>query len=83
MWERNGSELEVAVYVRTARKAGEPNAPSGVRTLLLRQMEGLGVSEPGRLKNRWLISEARSEPVKASRRSASSKDRLQVIQGGG
>jgi hypothetical protein len=55
MWESNGQELEVALYVRTIREAEQPKAAASLRTLLVRMQEHLGLSQPGLARNRWVI----------------------------
>jgi hypothetical protein len=55
MWEANGQELEVALYVRTVREAERPKTATALRTLLVRMQEHLGLSQPGLARNRWLI----------------------------
>ena len=57
MWERQGQELEVALYVRSLVTAEAHNAPTNTRTLVRQQMEALGISVPGMLRNRWRIEE--------------------------
>jgi hypothetical protein len=83
MWEQNGQEIEVAMYVRTVMAAEKKDAPANMRTLLKQQQEALGLSLPGLSRNRWKIeheTEAESEtrqPVVSS-----AKDRFGVIPGG-
>lgn len=55
MWEAKGQELQVALYVRSLREAERPGASVAARTLLLRQEEYLGLSEPGLARNHWII----------------------------
>lgn len=57
MWERQGQELEVALYVRSLVTAEAHNAPTNTRTLVRQQMEALGISVPGMLRNRWRIED--------------------------
>ena len=81
MWERQGQELEVALYVRSLVTAEAHNAPTNTRTLVRQQMEALGISVPGMLRNRWRIGEV--EPVEAEEDSGpSARDRLRVVGGG-
>lgn len=80
MWEQNGQEVEVAMFVRALKVAENPNAPTNSRTLVRQMMEGLGISIPGMQRNKWRIG----DPPKAKRSRASSssvKDRLKVVQG--
>lgn len=55
MWEAKGQELQVALYARSLREAERPGASVAARTLLLRQEEYLGLSEPGLARNHWVI----------------------------
>lgn len=63
MWEAKGQQLQVALYVRSLREAERPGASVAARTLLLRQEEYLGLSEPGLARNHWIIDAGTSEPV--------------------
>lgn len=82
MWERNGQELEVAMFVRALKDAEAPNASVASRTLVRQMLESLGLSLPGMLRLKWRIG----DPPKSARRSVaggeSVKDRLKVVQGG-
>lgn len=82
MWEANGGqEVEVAMYVRTLADAESHRATAASRTLVVRMMDSLGISEPGRQRNRWMI--VGEEPAKKKRKSGSSaRDRLKVVEGG-
>src|SRR4051794_27783932 len=55
MWERNGQELEVALYVRSLAAAEKLDASVAARTLVRQQQESLGLSLPGLARNRWRI----------------------------
>lgn len=65
MWEANGQELEVALYVRTLREAELPKAPASIRTLLVRMQEHLGLSQPGLARNHWIIDSGNEIEVPA------------------
>lgn len=58
MWEAYGQEVEVALFVRSLVEAELPSATTSLRTLVRQQMEALGISIPGLLRNRWRISAA-------------------------
>jgi len=84
MWETLGLTDEVALYVRTFCEASQLEASAPLRTLAVRQMEGLGLSAAGMARLRWKLPGA--EPVKEAakndgRRASSAKDRFKVIQG--
>lgn len=84
MWERNGQELEVALFVRALIVSEGPRASAADRSLVQRKMGDLGLTAPGLRALRWRIVEAipRSSSRKARPR-ASAKDRLKVVDGGG
>lgn len=81
MWEQNGQELEVALYVRAVKVAENPNAPTNSRTLVRQMMEGLGISIPGMQRNNWKIGEPPRQQRKRKPAASSVKDRLKVVQG--
>ena len=77
MWEANGQEAEVALYVRSLKDAEKPKASVAARTLVKQQQESLGISLPGLARNRWIIastSEAAHRPTVVS--GGSAKERL-------
>lgn len=88
MWEANGQALEVAVFIRTLVAAEAPQATAAERTLVLRQMEGLGISVPGLARNKWRIGEVAQSSATAAtgtesaRPRRSARDRLRVVSGG-
>jgi hypothetical protein len=84
MWEANGQELEVALYVRTLREAEHPKAAASIRTLLVRMQEHLGLSQPGLARNHWIIDSGAAEPTAAPddpRPTATSdaRDRMRLV----
>ncbi|CAN5497447.1 hypothetical protein BH24ACT5_BH24ACT5_21320 [soil metagenome] len=86
MWERNGQELEVAMYVRSLVDAESHDASVASRTLLKQLQEALGLSIPGLLRNRWRIScddVAPSRKSKSIQEGGSMRERLRVVAGGG
>ena len=85
MWERNGQEREVAVYCRTFARAEKSDAPIQALTLLRQQMEALGVSIPGLMRNRWTIEdsklgELRQMPSGKQKKGSSSRERFRVVE---
>lgn len=84
-WERNGQELEVALYVRTLVAAEKSKAPTNVRTLVRQQQEALGLSLPGLARNRWRIEkleDAAATPTPRAPVGGSARDRFKVVSGG-
>lgn len=77
MWERNGQEVEVALYVRSLKLAEMPKAPVNARTLVKQQQEALGVSLPGLAKNNWRIGHVSAAVAPQVARAG-----LKVVAGG-
>lgn len=84
VWEENGQQVEVAMYVRALAEAEQIGASTNSRTLVKQLQEALGVSLPGMLRLRWKIDKPAESGAKTSgsRRSSSARDRLSVIAGG-
>jgi hypothetical protein len=88
MWEHDGQELQVALYVRRFLEAEERGAPSALTNAVLRMQDALGISELGMRSLRWRIvdrtvaaKEPAAAPVARKRTAAksSSKARLTVV----
>jgi hypothetical protein len=79
MWERNGQDLEVALYVRAVVAAEKPDASVATRTLVRQQQEALGLSLPGLLRNRWRIPAADDRGETAKRPVARSGLRVVAV----
>jgi hypothetical protein len=56
MWEQNGQEVEVALYVRRLAEVELPESPVTAGQLVKQMQEALGISLPGMLRNRWKIA---------------------------
>jgi hypothetical protein len=54
-WEKLGQLVEVAVYVRRLCVVELPDATAALGNHVLRLAEGLGLTIPGLLRNRWQI----------------------------
>src|SRR5688500_11528621 len=87
-WEHLGQVVQVAVYVRRLVAIEEPDATAALGNHVLRLEEGLGLTIPGLLRNRWQIGGGATpmpeEPTgtegAAPRRSAgSARGRLTVV----
>lgn len=81
MWEANGQELEVALYIRSLREAERAGASTSLRNLVLRQQTNLGLNQPGLAYNHWIISDSSPEDAAAPARARSAvvstaRDRL-------
>lgn len=82
MWEKQGQELEVALYVRAVRRVESPNAPATLFSNVRQYMDNLGISAPGLLRLHWRIVDTPAGQVKRPRPIRGAAERLQVIQGG-
>jgi hypothetical protein len=93
MWERDGQQIEVALYVRRLVQVERPDSPTAAGTLLRQQAEALGLTTPGLHRNRWRIirdqvAEKRTEqqpdagPAAPRSSSASLRARLTVVAHG-
>lgn len=85
MWERNNQQREVALYVRQFVRCEMKDASAADRTLLLRMMEGLGLSQPGLARNHWRIEGEQAAPQhrRVAAGGSSVKDRFRVMDGTG
>lgn len=83
MWERNGQQSEVALYVRAFAAAEKLNASVASRILVKQLQEVLGLSLPGLHRNRWIIDHGVSDSSQVRPPVATSaKDRLKVLRAG-
>lgn len=83
MWDLNGQELEVAMYVRTVRDAERLKGSVASRTLVRQQQEALGLSLPGLARLKWLID---ADPANVVRQRVPARSdvraRLKVVASG-
>jgi hypothetical protein len=88
MWERNGQDVEVAMYVRSLVAAESRKATVATRTLVRQQQEALGLSLPGLARNHWRIMEGDLEPASSDTRQrrtpsgGGARNRFKVVPGG-
>lgn len=86
VWERNGQELEVALFVRALVVSEGPKASAADRNVVQRKMADLGLTVPGMRANRWRIvdeAEQKRSGRRQVRAESSVRDRLKVVEGGG
>jgi len=83
MWERNGQEHEVALYVRRAAAAEDIDAPVTLCQLVRQLQETLGLSLPGMHRNRWKIAADEVAGKRDTPKTSSAKDRFTVVAGEG
>ena len=81
-WERNGQELEVALFVRAIVVSEGPKATAADRNVVQRKMNDLGLTVPGLRANRWRIGDEVVVEPKKPVRSRSARDRLKVVKNG-
>lgn len=55
MWEAQGVEYELALYVRRAVEAELPGASAGLGTLVLRMADNFGITPQGMNANKWKL----------------------------
>ena len=92
-WEKLGLHVEVAIYVRRLVEVEAPGATAALGNHVLRLAEGLGLTIPGLLRNRWQIGGgAAPAPTEAPtgtdgqtprRSSGSARGRLTVVSDDG
>lgn len=82
MWERQGQELEVALFVRTFGRAEERDATAALVTLVRQGQEALGLSVPGMLRNRWRIVDVDLSAEDAVEDDDDPRNRLTVVSSG-
>ncbi len=89
MWEAEGSEDDVALYVRNFVLAAIPGAPVGLTKEVRIMRDDLGLSPGSALRKRWRIASDSTPPAATattktpaarSPRGPSSRDRFRVVQ---
>ena len=87
VWERQGQEDEVALYVRRFTEAELMDSRVNLSTLVRQMADSLGLTTPGMRANRWRIdrSEEPARPAAGRRVAAartSARSRLKVVPDG-
>lgn len=83
-WERNGQELEVALFVRALVVSEGPKATAADRNVVQRKMSDLGLTVPGLRANRWrIVDEVAPKAQRPATARKSARDRLKVVGDGG
>jgi hypothetical protein len=87
-WERQGQQLEVALYVRRLVECELPMAPSSLGTLVRQLGDSLGLSTPGLRSNRWRVVDQDQLPAPGRRagtrtpvKRKAARDRFTVVTG--
>lgn len=84
MWELQGQEDEVALYVRKFVEASRPKSPSTIVTAQRQMADSLGLTNPGLRFNKWRMGGAATpEAVKDQPATVSSRERFRVVDGTG
>ncbi|WP_394620937.1 hypothetical protein JNUCC0626_18135 [Lentzea sp. JNUCC 0626] len=89
-WERNGQEVEVALYVRSLAEAEMPGAAANLRNLVKQLQENLGLSGIGLQRFRWKVADpntsatsatpsAKTPAARPDRSRPSARDRFRVV----
>jgi hypothetical protein len=73
MWAKLGLENSVAMYVRSFLEASKPEAPSSLRTAVLRMENDLGVSIVGMRALRWRLAEDQLAPKREEKNAPKGK----------
>lgn len=81
MWERNGLELEVALYVRAVAIAEDVEAPTNARTLVRQLREDLGLSLTGLHRHKWRL-DSPTETRATGKAKTPARSRFSVVEGG-
>lgn len=81
VWERNGLEFEVALYVRRFTEAELMDSMVTLSTLVRQMGDSLGLTIPGMRANRWKImaEDPRTGPGAVVPTRTSSRSRLTVV----
>lgn len=85
IWERNGSDVEVALHVRTLVEAEKPDATTAVRTLVQQQMNALLITDPALRSARYRVATdevQEKRDTRTTKKAASSRSRLKVASSG-
>ena len=90
MWAKLGMENSLAMYVRSFLEASKPDAPSSLRTAVLRMEGELGVSIVGMRGLRWRLvedelgerREVKGSAPKANARMSARERRLKAVGDG-
>lgn len=88
VWREMGVEVQVALYVRTLRRAEAPDASAELTRLSRQFMDDLGISMDGMLRKRWRIGAlpTAAAPTANVRNDGpdrpSARSRFQTIEGG-
>ena len=84
VWEEEGQQDVVAIYVRRFCEAEERMSATNLSTLVRQMADSLGLTTPGMRANRWIIVQPEEKDSKAApRRRSSSKAKLTVVSDGG
>ncbi|MBP2323367.1 hypothetical protein JOF56_003752 [Kibdelosporangium banguiense] len=88
-WEKNGMEVEVALYVRSLAEAELPGAAANLRNLVKQLQENLGLSLVGLARFRWKIADSpsattasftrQSPAARPARSRPSARERFKVV----
>lgn len=82
VWEAQGQDFEVALYVRRFAEAEQRRAAVILGTLVRQMADSLGLTTPGMRCNRWRIGEPeQAAPARSKPARTSARDRFKVVTG--
>jgi hypothetical protein len=79
VWEEEGQQDVVAIYVRRFCEAEVRMSPTNLSTLVRQMADSLGLTTPGLRANRWTIVTEEQQKAPA-RTSSSSRAKLTVVK---
>jgi len=79
VWEEEGQQDVVAIYVRRFCEAEVRGSPTNLSTLVRQMADSLGLTTPGLRANRWTIVTEEQQKAPA-RTSSSSRAKLTVVK---
>jgi hypothetical protein len=79
MWERNGQQVEVALYTRRLAEAEQRDTSVALNQLVKQLAEGLGLTIPGMHRSRWIIGQVEAPAAQGFRPGGGSRDRLKLV----
>lgn len=83
VWELQGQELEVALYVRRLAEAEQRASSVNLSTLVRQMSDSLGITTPGMRANRWRIGAPEQAKPRPAPTQRSARSRFKVVTGDG
>jgi hypothetical protein len=83
MWDKQGQEFEVGLYIRRLAEAEKHDASVTLGTLVRQLADALGLTAPGLRSNRWRLVEDVIEVEAKKSELPSARDRFKLAGGSG